>query len=239
MGTTGQGSDFPKPLTMMGVIVLGDNLMKDHEYIESNQIIDRYVMGKLTDDENQWFSNHFMSCPDCIEQLDLAEAFQRDLKTVVAHDATKAVVHTGLLVRLASARGMVTLACAALILFGFSFTLKNLSVPEFESYDLLSVSRNNQEVEAMVIALSAHPNIILQKDLMMAEDEADASFKMTLLGDTGEAVMTHTQKITNGKALVVLESATLMPGNYKCRVEITRDGAAYELYGEYPLTMKP
>jgi hypothetical protein len=73
----------------------------DHAYIESNGLVERYHQGLLPPDEEARFEEHFVECPACMEQLELARGFQRGLKTLVAEDAARAMASAGLFAWLA------------------------------------------------------------------------------------------------------------------------------------------
>jgi hypothetical protein len=78
----------------------------DHDYIAANGLVERYRQGSLPPDEEARFEEHFLGCPECTEQLELARGFQRGLKTMVALDVaqatvTQAVVQAGLFAWLA------------------------------------------------------------------------------------------------------------------------------------------
>jgi Putative zinc-finger len=61
----------------------------DHSYIEEQNIIARYEMGKLSPADRERFEEHFVDCPECQEQLAAAEGFRQGLKTVLAQDAIR------------------------------------------------------------------------------------------------------------------------------------------------------
>ncbi|HEX3555079.1 MAG TPA: zf-HC2 domain-containing protein [Thermoanaerobaculia bacterium] len=61
----------------------------DHTYIEENQIADRYVMGTLPAEEVERFEDHYLSCPECLDRLELAEPIQRGFKRMAGQDAAK------------------------------------------------------------------------------------------------------------------------------------------------------
>src|SRR5436305_3796350 len=63
--------------------------MMDHTYIEENQVADRYVQGTLPEDEAERFENHYLSCPQCLDSLDLAESVQRGFRRAATQDAEK------------------------------------------------------------------------------------------------------------------------------------------------------
>lgn len=90
----------------------------DHTYIAENGLVERYHQGLLPPDEEARFEEHFVACPQCTEQLELARGFQRGLKAMVAEDTRTALVQAGLFAWLAR-RGRLAqwgLALAALLI---------------------------------------------------------------------------------------------------------------------------
>ncbi len=79
----------------------GRGLKMDHAYIAENSFVERYHRGLLPPEEEARFEEHFVTCPECMEQLELARGFQRGLQTMAAEDAAKAVVQAGLFAWLA------------------------------------------------------------------------------------------------------------------------------------------
>ncbi|MFL6236957.1 MAG: hypothetical protein ACJ76N_27755 [Thermoanaerobaculia bacterium] len=61
----------------------------DHTYIEENQVVDRYVMGRLPPDEAGLFEDHYLSCPECLDRLALAESLERGFKRAAGQDAAR------------------------------------------------------------------------------------------------------------------------------------------------------
>lgn len=61
----------------------------EHAYIEEHQIADRYVMGKLPPEEAETFEEHYLSCPQCLDRLALAESMQRGFKRAAGQDAAR------------------------------------------------------------------------------------------------------------------------------------------------------
>ncbi|HBB87913.1 MAG TPA: hypothetical protein DC047_09885 [Blastocatellia bacterium] len=52
----------------------------NHDYIKKFNLIDQYVLGKLTADEAEAFEDHFIDCRKCVEQLNITRSFIQDLK---------------------------------------------------------------------------------------------------------------------------------------------------------------
>ena len=80
---------------------MGDSDLMDHAYIETNGLVERYHQGLLPPEEEARFEEHFVECPACMEQLELARGFRKGLKTLAAEDAARAVVSAGLFAWLA------------------------------------------------------------------------------------------------------------------------------------------
>jgi putative zinc finger protein len=76
----------------------------DHHYIEEAGITDRYLLGKLTPEEQDRFEEHFVDCPECLDRLETTRNFRCALKTAVAEDAARSRAHVqaGLLAWLVS-----------------------------------------------------------------------------------------------------------------------------------------
>jgi len=52
----------------------------DHARIDQEQILERYLMGKLEGDELRHFEEHFVDCPSCLERLQATESLKLALK---------------------------------------------------------------------------------------------------------------------------------------------------------------
>ena len=86
----------------------------DHEQIAEQNVIERYLMGRLTPDEGELFEEHLLECQECRRKVEWEEDFQNSLHAVAAEEAVQAaVVRAGLLAWLArhrAAGGMVVAA---------------------------------------------------------------------------------------------------------------------------------
>lgn len=90
----------------------------DHETIAERGMIDLYHRGLLPPEDEERFEAHFVGCPQCIEQLEMARGFQRGLKAAAGTDAALTAVQAGLFAWLARRRPLVQwgLSLAALLL---------------------------------------------------------------------------------------------------------------------------
>jgi hypothetical protein len=62
----------------------------EHAQIEENNLIDRYVRGTLPVDLRAAFEEHFLDCPDCLEQLKIASSLREGLRLSAAELAVSA-----------------------------------------------------------------------------------------------------------------------------------------------------
>jgi anti-sigma factor RsiW len=92
----------------------------NHAEIEEQQIVDRYVRGTLPAEEVARFEEHYLSCPECLDRLDLAESMSRGFKRAAGQDAVRAAFVQQLamvawLARLGRSRQAAVLAMALLV----------------------------------------------------------------------------------------------------------------------------
>src|SRR5947199_2818167 len=90
----------------------------DHSYIVDQQIAERYLMGKLTPEAADRFAAHSLSCAECLERLELAEALHRGLRHVAVREAERqaALTRAGILAALARFSRSRRAGLAALVL---------------------------------------------------------------------------------------------------------------------------
>ena len=74
----------------------------NHRDVEQEAVVDRYLLGRLTAEEAELFEEHYLGCPECVEQLELGERLRRGLRRAVAQDVAEvaAARQVGWLVRL-------------------------------------------------------------------------------------------------------------------------------------------
>ncbi len=92
----------------------------DHTYIDEQHVVDRYVRGTLPVEEAARFEEHYLSCQDCLDRLDLAEAMKRGFQRAAGQDAARVVASRQLalvawLARLSRSRQAAVLAMALLV----------------------------------------------------------------------------------------------------------------------------
>lgn len=90
----------------------------DHEFIESQQIVDRYLMGRLDPSTEEDFEVHLLSCAACREEVNLTQSFIGGMR---ATDDTGAQARTPT----ASSWRVLALAASVMLAVSLSFTAWN------------------------------------------------------------------------------------------------------------------
>lgn len=76
----------------------------NHDEIDAQQIVERYLAGRLPPAEAALFEQHSLACPECLDRLEAAEALRRGLKGMAAQEIAQEVVRAGLLARITRSR---------------------------------------------------------------------------------------------------------------------------------------
>jgi hypothetical protein len=87
----------------------------DHDYIEQHQVIEEYVRGRLPEAEADRFTDHYLTCKECLRRLELAERFQQGMRDAVAEDIAAPVGLAAIFSSLAWRRLMAGVAALAVV----------------------------------------------------------------------------------------------------------------------------
>lgn len=63
----------------------------NHGYIEEHEVVERYLLGQLAPEEAESFEEHYLSCQECLDRLELTESMERGFKRAAGQDAAAAV----------------------------------------------------------------------------------------------------------------------------------------------------
>lgn len=213
-----------------------ERTVMNHETIEQQRIVDRYVMGKLSPEEAEQFEEHYFACPTCFEQVELVDTLHRGLKQKAAQDATATVQRLGLLAwisrRSRALQSAMLLMLLTTIVAPAVFLMQRL---EHAEQALLQArqpqintpfltlnperSGSSSAEPSGRIRLSAKPSwIVVALELAAVEHEA---YGVTLLDAAGRVVWSADDLHPNPLDALVLTiySSTLESGDYVFRAE--------------------
>ncbi len=88
----------------------------EHPRIDHDQVVDRYLVGRLTSEDEAAFEEHLFECAECLEKVQWGEELRRGLRTVAAEDAARATVSLGLMAWLRGRQPMQLAGIAGLAL---------------------------------------------------------------------------------------------------------------------------
>ena len=215
----------------------------NHEYVEQNEVVDLYLMGRLGPDEAAAFEEHYLSCDGCLEQLELAEGFQAGLKRVAAEDAVKLEVarRVGFAAWLARAArspraGLLAAALIAAVVVPSTLLYRQLDAerdrvgalaaeldaaraPQGALVVPLSPERSAGGAPSVRLRLPATPGwIVVSLELERPEH---GEYRVTLLGPGGETVWRGDGLVPDplDALSISLHSATLADGDYQLVAE--------------------
>ena len=211
----------------------------DHSYIEDRQIVDRYLMRQLPDEEAVRFEDHYVHCQECLDQLELAEKLQQGLKRAVAGDAARVTASRQLGVLAWFARtlrspraGLVAMAFLAVALLPAGLLLRDLRRTGHQLEEALRPQVNtglfsfspargaplSEQDPSHVIRLAADPEwIVLSLELDAIEHE---SYRVILTCEGHEVWRRGGLRPDHRDSLTLsLHSTWLVAGDYLARVE--------------------
>jgi len=87
----------------------------DHDQIAEHNVVERYVLGRLTSEEEERFEEHLLECPECRLQVEREDDFQDSLHTVAAEEAVRAAAQVGAIAWLGRRRGWLLVAALLLL----------------------------------------------------------------------------------------------------------------------------
>jgi anti-sigma factor RsiW len=149
----------------------------NHADIEERQIAERYVRGQLSPEESESFEEHYLSCQECLDRLELAESMDRGFKRAVAEDAAKAVAVRQLalvawLARLGRSRQLAALVMAVFVvaLVPGLFALREMRVRDRQLTAVQAAEEKAREAAGLRRELEAS-----RRDLVRAQEAGAAA----------------------------------------------------------------
>jgi len=88
-------------------------MFMEHRYIEEYNIIDRYLLRKLSDEDLVRFEEHFLDCRQCLKQMEMTERLRAWLGKAIAEEVlrSQADVQGGAFTRVARRSRVRQMAC--------------------------------------------------------------------------------------------------------------------------------
>ncbi len=109
-----------------------DELTMDHDEVVARRVVDRYLLGKLAPDESQRFERHYLTCEECLNELETTEHLVAGMRDAAAEDVARVAVGAGLAARFGRLRWLTAAAVAALIALPSAYLYRRLDTVDAE-----------------------------------------------------------------------------------------------------------
>jgi hypothetical protein len=159
----------------------------NHDYIKEFNLIDQYVLGKLATDEAEEFEDHFIDCPECVEQLNITRSFIEDLKGLAVQETLLSGNRPAPMTRrwhlqLVPLRSWAVIACCCVLVAGVFafFAIRRLTQMEAElrqTKEDASVIRQQYQRELETAAESEKQHQQVRQQLAQRLDELEQKLK--------------------------------------------------------------
>lgn len=222
----------------------------DHDEIEEQQLIDRYLLGQLPAPEAQRFEVHYLSCPTCMERLELTETLLHGLRRATAQDA--AVLQGGFLAAVLRRRWLAPAIALLMMLLPAGILLK-LGQRDAELQGIRGELQGLQHPQAGTPYLPMSPlrdggvgapshhlrlptdpaSVVLALEL---DPPLAAGYRVALFNEEDQQLWESARFAPNGfdSLVLTLPSTFLAPGDYQLRA-IPDTGSAIR----FPLRVLP
>lgn len=192
----------------------------DHAYIEEHGLVDRYLAGRLPAVERVRFEDHFVDCPRCLDELELARDFQASLAAGVAREVSRKTAAFGLLAWLARPAGRAVLLGAFLVLVAVpaAFLMTGGGTPpplgpqvNIPTYALGSVRGDDGRV--LTSPASEWLSLVLEVD----DPERFMSYRLTVSDGAGNEVWRRdgVEPDRRGAVALTFPPGSLAAGDYR------------------------
>ena len=211
----------------------------DHQYIADHNLVERYLSRRLPAGERAAFEDHFVTCTECLDAIELAQEFQDSLRAGVAQEVTRQTVQAGLLAWLARPAGRAVLAAAlALILAvpavwfglgqgGTGALAPQVNVPTYT----LGMVRSGEDGPVLTASSQQWLTLLLDADEGFAEYRL--SLKNVFEDTASNSLVWQESGIPSdaqGRVSVTFPPGSLEPGEYRLDLAgLDAAGAASEL----------
>lgn len=128
----------------------------EHQEIERNQIVERYLADRLSAGDEERFEEHYLSCQECLDELELSAAFRDGIRVVATEEALTTVVvrRLGVAAWLKRAPRAGLLAAASLVAVALPLALFVIQRGELRKSNAELAKALAPQQDTLILALS-------------------------------------------------------------------------------------
>jgi len=211
----------------------------DHAYIEDNQIVDRYLMGRLPEDEAERFADHSLGCQRCLDDLALAERMQRGMRRAAVEDAYRGAL-LAWWARAGALRWAALAVAAAVVALPFWLVLRgpgdaagNGPLANAAVMRLSPLRGPDDRAPAARLSLPERP--AMQVFALEVDGVSADLLRVSLI--RGEETLWRSDEATLNAAdevMISVPTAYLDSGEYRFRVDQTQADGQWRTIAEFP-----
>lgn len=209
-----------------------------HPRIDDDKVVDRYLVGRLSSEDEAAFEEHLFECESCLEQVQAGEELRRGLRAVAAEDAARATVSLGLLAWLRGRGAQVAglgLLVLLVVLPSLTVLWQKAELDRLQGLLQRAAGTGISEPTGALLVVSlgvvrdgaqaAEIRLDREKDAILLSLELQtieaSSYRVTLHDANDEVLWTGDGLEPNlyDTLLVALPSSYLAPGSYRIVVE--------------------
>lgn len=212
----------------------------DRQYIQEHRIVDRYLNGRLSAEEERAFEEYYLSDPVLLEELELAERLKRAVVSTGEHERGRRGGPFGVFHSPQYAAAASVLLAASLVLASVLY-VQNMSLreqgPGFDFASavtrLVPLVRTRSAAPIEISSRDSNEWTVLEVDVSLADYDL---YRVTLERLEGEGAAGRVLELDGlaadgeGYLLVGMPGRLLTPGQYELRVEGRQDAWAAERY---------
>jgi anti-sigma factor RsiW len=195
----------------------------NHDIIDRDAIVDRYVRGDLDEHELLRFEEHFSTCAQCMNQIELAEAFMRDYRMAFKAGWIEPTAPAAKRKGYAPWIGLAIAAALLLVLSPRFFQAGPTVAWQLEA----DVTRSS-DIRSFDLPQSGE-RVVLRLQV------SAPFYRATLIDAHGERLAASEGQ---GQQVVELPPTKLKAGRYQVDLEISQDGVTWSYEGEYPFMVE-
>ena len=232
----------------MNTLTIEDLDIEDHQALEEANLVERYLMGKLSAAEVELFEEHYLDCDECLEKLELSKRLYQGLQEVAAEEVPRAVAQTALLAWLLrrgrTFQSALVLGLLAVVILPWAFLMPEMSrlrgeqkrlsgelggafAPQLQTPAFsLSPKRSGPEEEpsTRVTLGAAHEWVVLT--LQLPPTQTPASYRVRLLQAEGTSLWQGGpfEPDASGRVTLRVHSSWLEAATYHLELVAAREG---------------
>lgn len=207
--------------------------MTDHEEAMKNMMVERYLLGELSESERDAFEAHFFDCPVCFEQIKCGTEFVSYLHRAGIEEEPAAKWHG---IPNQFFRPAFTMAFAAMFLCAFGFNLyQHSEIRHYQAPEVISVVtlQSASRGEKRTVIASRKGNFDLR--VLFQPNPELTSWKARVVNDSGkEIVAIPISDPQTNELQIKFNSGPFSEGGYKLIIQgVDRTQNRVETVGEY------